>query len=204
MASAPLPTPAEASRAFVAELRRAVTIVAASLAVLWLILLLDVVAFGGALRAWGIVPRTGGGVRGIVFAPLLHASAGHLVGNTIGFALLGGLVLLREEWHFWTVTVVGALVAGLGTWLFGRLAMHIGASGVIFAYFGYLLLAGWLERKLGAIVLSLFVFATWGTLLVGVLPGTPGISWEGHLFGLIGGGVAAALIARRRHGDVRR
>jgi membrane associated rhomboid family serine protease len=193
-----LPTPAEAGAAFRRELRRNLRILVGVLALLWLILAVDALAFGGGLRQWGIEPRTVRGLRGLLVAPLLHSGVGHLLGNSVGFAMLGGLVLMREAWHFWTVTAVGALVGGLATWLFGRPPMHIGASGVIFAYFGYLLVAGWLERKLGAIILSLFVFMTWGTLLFGVLPGQIGISWEGHLFGLVGGILAAALIARRR------
>jgi membrane associated rhomboid family serine protease len=192
------PTAAEARTAFWSELRRDARIVVMVLAVLWAILIINAVAFGGELVKLGIFPRQTVGLRGIVFAPLLHGGVAHLLGNSIGLALLGGLVLLREERDFWIVTLVGALVGGLGTWLFGRATYHVGASGVLFAYLGYLLSTGIFERRAGAILLSLVAGLTWGGLVFGVLPGQPGISWESHLFGFGGGAVAAWFIARRR------
>lgn len=195
-----LPSAAEAREAFWAELRRDVRILVAILAVLWAILLVNAALFGGELVRWGIVPREVVGLRGIVFAPLLHGGPAHLFGNSIGLVMIGALVLLREERDFWIVTLVGALVAGLGTWLFGRPPVHVGASGVLFAYLGYLLSAGVFERKIGAIMMSLLAGLLWGGMVFGVLPGQPGISWEGHLFGFVGGIAAARLIARRRLG----
>jgi membrane associated rhomboid family serine protease len=196
--SAGLPSATEARTALVAEVRRDARIVVGILAVLWVILLCNMLFFDGQLNRLGVAPRTMVGLRGIVFAPLLHLDVGHLVGNTIGFFMLGGLVLLREEADFWVVTTVGAIVAGLGTWLLGSPVTHIGASGVIFAYFGYLLTTGMFERRFGAVLLSIAAALTWGTLIFGILPGQPGISWEGHFFGLLGGVCSAWLIARRR------
>jgi len=169
-----------------------------TLVVLWLILLCNSVLFGGHLLRFGILPRSLLGLRGIIFAPFLHAGVGHLSANSIGLVLLGGLVLLRDEADFWIVTIVGAIVGGLGTWLFARPDIHVGASGVIFAYFGYLLSTGFFERRLGAIVISVLAAFTWGSLIFGVLPGQPGISWESHLFGLAAGACAAWLIATQR------
>ncbi len=112
--------------------------------------------------------------------------------------MLGGLVLLRNEADFWFVTVFGALVGGLGTWLFARPDLHVGASGVIFAYFGYLASTGLFERRLGAIVISVLAVFAWGGLIFGIVPGQRGISWENHLFGLAAGAGAAWLIALRK------
>lgn len=190
-------TTAQASAELRRELRRAARILGGILVLLWAVLLVDALAFGGALRAAGIVPRTLPGLRGVVFAPFLHDGFWHLLLNSIGFVTWGTLVLFREESHFWTVTAIGALVGGLATWALGRGAIHIGASGVLFAYFGYLLLAGFFERRMGSIVLSLLVGILWGGMLLGVLPGQPGISWEGHLFGFAAGALAARLLARR-------
>ena len=180
------------------DLRRAYSILGGALVVLWLILLCDSVFFGGHLLRFGILPRSLPGLRGIVFAPFLHVSASHLLANSIGLVLLGGLVLLRNEADFWIVTLVGAIVGGLGTWLFARAEIHVGASGVIFAYFGYLVSTGFFERRFGAIAISVLAVLSWGSLIFGILPGQRGISWESHLFGLAAGGVSAWLIALRR------
>ena len=192
------PTPAEAKLALRNELRRNVRIIAAILAVLWLVGLVDWLAFGGRLETFGIVPRTSRGLLGILFAPFLHTGFSHLLANTVAFLLFGGLVLFREERDFWIVTVIGALFSGVGTWLVGRTAVHVGASGVIFAYFGYLLLTGWFERRVLSLILSVLVFLVWWRTLFGLMPNQQGISWEGHLFGLVGGMLAARLLARRR------
>jgi membrane associated rhomboid family serine protease len=191
-----LPSAAQARADLARDLRRAARILAGILALLWGVLLVDVL-LGGSLRDFGIVPRTLPGLRGILLAPILHGGVLHLLLNSVGLVLLGGLVLCREESYFWAVTGIGALVGGLGTWTLGRSAVHIGASGVIFAYFGYLLLAGVFERRLGGILLSTFVAVVWGGMLLGVLPGQPGISWESHLFGFGAGALAARLLARR-------
>jgi membrane associated rhomboid family serine protease len=193
-----LPTPAEAKAELKRELRRATWIILGFIVLIWLIQIVNVLFFGGRLSQLGVLPRTVTGLRGILFMPLLHSDAGHLFSNSIGILLLGGMIVLREERDFWVATVVGALVGGAGTWLLGRSAMHIGASGVIFAYLGYLLFTGWFERRAGAVLLSIGSFLLWGGLVFGVLPTQPGISWEGHLFGLVGGVVAARLLARHK------
>jgi membrane associated rhomboid family serine protease len=196
--SLPLSSLKEWKAALASDLRRTICILGGALAVLWLVLLANAVFFDGQLARFGIVPRTVDGLRGIAFAPFLHAGITHLVANTVGLLIFGGLVLLRNETDFWLVTLIGALVGGFGTWLFGRPLIHIGASGVIFAYFGYLLSTGIFERRLGAILLSLLAVFGWGGLIYGVLPGQPGVSWESHLFGVVGGACAAWLIARKR------
>ena len=179
------------------DVQRWIRTIVIFIAIIWIVGLADIFVFAGRLRAYGIVPRTESGLWGILFAPFLHAGIGHLIANTTGLMVFGGLVILRSEAHFWVVTLVGALSSGIGTWLFGRPAYHIGASGVLFAYFGYLLFTGWFERRLGSIILSVLVLIGWGSTIFGVLPVHPAISWEGHLFGLLGGVACARLLARR-------
>lgn len=146
------------------------------------------------LDQYGIVPRNLIGLRGILFAPFLHGNLGHLIGNTIPFLVLGWFVMLREINDFLVVSIISALVSGLGTWLFGAPGIHIGASGVIFGYLGYLLLRGYFERSAIAIAMSLFVCVLYGSLLFGLSPFQIGISWEGHLFGFLGGVLSARLL----------
>ncbi len=179
------------------NLRRGAGILAVLIGAIWLVEILDRAVFGGSLQTYGILPRTQQGLTGILLAPLLHGEVDHLLANTGGVLIFGGLIVLRNERHFWTVTVIGALASGAGTWLFGRPGMHIGASGVVFAYFGYLLATGWFERRVGSLLLSIGVFLILGPTLLGVMPTARGISWEGHVFGLVGGILAAWVLAGR-------
>jgi membrane associated rhomboid family serine protease len=190
------PSVGHATKGLIHAFRRWVRTIALFLAVIWLVGILDALVFGGRLTTFGILPRTERGLLGILLAPFLHGGVGHLLANTVGILVLGGLVILRSEAHFWVVTIVGTLVSGLGTWLLGRPAFHVGASGIIFAYFGYLLFTGWFERKLGSILLSVTVLFLWGSLIFGVFPVQGSVSWEGHLFGLLGGAAAAWMLAR--------
>ena len=165
-------------------------------AVLWAIEVVDFVLLGGGLDRLGITPRTVTGLAGILAAPLLHGSWGHLISNTFGFAILGTLVLMWGRREFFAVSIASALVGGLGTWLVGASGTtHIGVSGVIFGYFGYLVARGFYERRVGSLILTVLVALCFGSMIFGAIPGLagPGISWEGHLFGAIGG----LLVARR-------
>lgn len=192
-----IPTAAQARADLRREWRRVVRTLGGTLLLLWAVLIVDAVVFRGQLWQYGIRPRTLTGLRGVLFAPFLHGGILHLLANSLSFLILGALVLFREVRWFWIVTAVGAVVGGLGTWMFGGNTIHIGFSGVLFAYFGYLLLAGVFERRLGSVVLSTFVALVLGAMLFGVLPGQPGISWESHLFGFIAGALAARLLASR-------
>ena len=182
------------------ELRHRVVTLAGFIGSIWFVAILNTFAFGGRLYTYGILPRTEQGLPGIVAAPFLHGGIDHLLANTGGILIFGGLVMLRNKSHFWVVTIVGALVSGSGTWLFGRPAMHIGASGIVFAYFGYLLFTGLFERRIWSLLMSILVFMVWGPTLYGVLPLQSGVSWEGHAFGLLGGILSAWILARRRSG----
>ncbi len=121
----------------------------------------------------------------------------HLVANTLPFVTLGWLVMLQGRGRFARATIFSMLGAGLAAWLLGAPgSVHIGASGVIFGYLGYLMLSGWFERKFLNIALSVGVTALWGGLVFGVLPGAVGISWQAHLGGFVGGVLAARSLRR--------
>lgn len=184
------------TKALVRELKTQGKILGGFAAVIWAIGIVDF-ALGGALNAYGIVPHHLIGLRGILFAPFLHGSLAHLIANTIPFLTLGWFVMLQETSDFFAVSAIAMLVSGLGVWLFGSpYSVHIGASGVIFGYLGFLLLRGYFERNVPSILLSLIVGFLYGGTLWGILPTVPGISWQGHLFGFLGGVVAARLLAR--------
>jgi membrane associated rhomboid family serine protease len=181
------------------ELRTHALILGGFVALIWVLEFIDLFVFRGYLNLYGIRPRTMLGLRGILFAPFLHGSISHLMANTVPFLMLGWFVMLREISDFFVVSVITILASGLGVWLFGAPnSIHIGASGLVFGYFGFLLLRGYFERSFSSIVFSLIVGLLYGGLIWGVLPIRYGISWEGHLFGFLGGVLAARLLARRR------
>ncbi|MBC7790558.1 MAG: rhomboid family intramembrane serine protease [Anaerolineae bacterium] len=179
-------------------LRTHVAVLGGTLAVFWAVFVVNLL-LGGALLSLGVIPRTAVGLRGIVFAPFLHASLDHIVANSIPFVVLGWMVMLRDERHFIPVTVAGMFGSALVAWLLGAPgSVHIGASGVIFGYLGFLMLSGWYSRSFGSIVLSAVVTVVWGSLVLGMMPGVPGISWQAHAGGFLGG-VLAARAFKRRH-----
>lgn len=162
---------------------------------LWILELVDLMLFQGRLNRLGIRPRRLVGLRGIVFAPLLHGNLGHLAANTIPLVVLGWLIMLNGINTFLTVTAIAWFISGLGTWLFGGFnTNHIGASGLVFGYFGYLVLRGYFEQSFSAIAIAVLVGLLYGSMIWGVLPIHQGKSWQSHLFGFIGGGVAARYL----------
>lgn len=179
------------------ELKTQGRILGGAIALMWSLELIDIFLFRGSLDRYGIRPRSFSGLWGILFAPWLHGGLGHLIANTIPFVILGWFVMLRETSDFWIVTAITMLVGGLGVWLVGSpYSVHIGASTLIFGYLGYLLLRGYFERSFSSIVVALVVGFLYGGILWGVLPARPGISWQGHLFGFIGGAIAARLLSQ--------
>lgn len=152
---------------------------------------------GGALLSLGVIPRTLIGLRGILFAPLLHGSLNHILANSIPFLILGWLVMLRDARHFLPVTFLAMIGSGITSWTLGAPgSVHVGASGVIFGYLGFLMLAGWFARSFGSILLSVAVTALWGGLVFGMVPGDAGVSWQGHLGGFLGGVLGARAFRR--------
>jgi membrane associated rhomboid family serine protease len=180
------------------DIRRYIGLIGGFIVALWLIELVDALVFGGSLETLGLQPRARAGLPGIALHPLLHADLAHLTANTFSLAIFGLMVLLRDPRDFWVVTALAWLLGGIGTWLVGHAGNHIGASGLIFGYFGYLLLTGWFERRFGAMILSTLVLLVWGNVLFDLIPLRRGISWELHVFGFIGGVLAAWLRPRRR------
>jgi len=175
---------------------RGMGLVTAMAALMWVVEIVDQVA-GGRLDAYGIEPRQAEGLDGVVLAPFLHAGFDHLIGNTIPFLVLGFAIAFGGVVRVAVVTVVVALVGGLGTWLVAPAnTVHIGASGIVFGYAAYLVARGVYSRRPLQIGLGVVVLVVWGaTLLQGLVP-EDGISWQGHLFGAVGGVLAARLLHR--------
>ncbi|MEC7522135.1 MAG: rhomboid family intramembrane serine protease [Myxococcota bacterium] len=164
-----------------------------------LILALEIVSWVAPIDALGVRPREAVGLIGVLTHPFLHGGLGHVLGNAVGILVFGGMVVLKEERDLYVTAALSALIGGLGIWLIGRSdTNHIGASGVVFGLFGYLLSTGWFERRLGSIALSIVVLLVWGSLLLGMSPLQTFVSWEGHLFGFAGGVLASYLLARAR------
>jgi membrane associated rhomboid family serine protease len=183
-------------KGLVSEFKAQILILAGIVALMWILEAIDQV-LGGALNIYGILPRDPIGLRGILFAPFLHGNFAHLLANTIPFVILGWLVMLWRTADFFIVSAIAMLVGGFGTWLIAPAnTVHIGASGVIFGYLGYLLARGYFERRPLSILISLGVGVFYGSLIWGVLPGQIGISWQGHLFGFIGGAIAARFLVQ--------
>ncbi len=141
-----------------------------------------------------IVPRTAGGLVGIVTAPFIHANFAHLIANLPAFVVLGALILRRGEDEFLRVSLMIAGAQGVLLWLCGRKAAHMGMSGVIFGFFGWLVGLAWFTRATDDLLIAGGVLVFYGGMLAGVAPARNGTSWEGHLFGLIAGGGVAWML----------
>lgn len=155
----------------------------------------------------GIMPRTLSGLDGVLWAPLLHGGWGHLIANTVPFLVFGFLAMAGGIRQFLVVTATIWVLGGLGVWLTGDPnTIHIGASGVVFGWLVFLLTRGFFARSPWQIGLAVVLFAIWGGMLFGVLPGQPDVSWQGHLFGALAGLLAARLVAgadrRRRQAPI--
>ncbi|HEX8309817.1 MAG TPA: rhomboid family intramembrane serine protease [Chthoniobacteraceae bacterium] len=168
------------------------------LGIMWAVEFVDLLPFFDSDR-YGIQPRSTSGLTGIVLAPFLHAGFEHLALNSLPFLILGGIVLLGGLAVFWKVTVFVTLVGGACVWLFaGSFSNHLGASGLIFGYLGFILARGAFKKSLLSVLIACAILVIYGGLLLGVLPMQPGVSWQGHLFGLLAGVAAARLMFSRR------
>lgn len=164
-------------------------------AVTWSVDLINFVFCGGALNRLGVRPGSMIGLLGIFFAPFLHGDWKHLINNTLPFMILGWFVMLRGTNDFYIVTIFVALFSGIGKWSLGKTnSIHIGASGVLFGYFGFLLVDSYFRRDALSIVLTAIVGFIYGNAIWGIFPTHPGISWEGHLTGFLGGMLAASYM----------
>lgn len=173
-----------------------VLLIAGMATLMWVVEFVDL--FAGDLDANGIRPRDADGLVGIALAPFLHSGFGHVLGNTIPFVALGATIALSGLARVVAVGAIVALVGGLGTWLVGPAGtVHVGASGIVFGFAAYLIARGVSTRRLMHLLVGLVVIALFGTtLLIGLVP-TAGVSWQGHLFGAIGGIVAARALDSR-------
>jgi len=178
--------------------RTAFSILFAMVLLMWVLEIADV-ALDHRLDRYGIEPRDVDGLDGVVTAPFLHVGFGHLIGNTLPFVVMGVVIALEGPLRLVGVTAISALVSGLGTWIVApENSIHLGASGVVFGYATYLIARGAFTRRFVELAIGLAVAVIWGGALLGGLEPQQGISWQGHLFGAIGGVVAARVLARPR------
>lgn len=144
-----------------------------------------------------VVPRTAGGLVGLVTAPFVHANLAHFAANLPPFLVLGALMLRRGAGAFPEVAFVILLGQGALLWLFGRNAAHMGMSGVVFGFLGWLLALAWFTRATPDLLVAGGVLLVYGGMLAGLAPARNGTSWEGHLFGLLAGFGAAWWLYHR-------
>lgn len=182
---------------FVVQIKDRVVLLTLFVGSMWATFFLSVAMPFLHLNRHGVVPRTLGGLQGILFAPWLHAGLWHITANTGGLVVLGWLTMWPRIANFWQATIGAMLGAGLCAWLLGApYSVHIGASGVVFGYAGYLVARGFYTRSILSILVALFVASSYGlSMLYGLLPNYPGVSWQSHLGGVIGGIVAARMFA---------
>ena len=161
---------------------------------MWVVSLCALYVDRGLLYDLALHPRDVGGLVGILGMPFVHGSLHHLLANTVPLLIMGGLLVARGAAYFLRVSAAIALLGGVTLWLLGREAAHIGASGLVFGIFGFLIVRGIYERSVRSALVALVVFLTYGTMIFGVLPQGGHVSWEGHLFGLIAGAVVARAV----------
>lgn len=175
------------------QLKRPLTIIGSFIVLLWLIEIIDQLLFRQSLDNFGVHPRSLIGLWGILWAPFLHRGFQHLIANTGPILVLGTIIMIsRSVRDFFITSLIVILVGGFGTWLIGPAdSVHLGASGLIFGYFGFLLISAYFERSCRSIAIALVVLLLYSGIIWGVLPQGNGISWQTHLFGFVGGWIAA-------------
>ena len=175
---------------------QAIQLVVIVVALMWLIEVIDVLLLDQRLDQQGIIPRSFEGLDGVLWAPFLHGGFGHLLANTVPFLILGSFVALSGPRRLLAVTAVVIVVGGLATWVLARSAVHVGASGLVFGYAGFLLVAGFVEKSIKGVAVAVVVGALFGGMGGrGITPIADYVSWESHLFGLAAGVLAAFAIA---------
>lgn len=164
------------------------------LAVIWIVHIINFLT-GGMLQAFGVHPLDPSSLFGIFTGPFLHLNFAHLISNSIPGAMFIFLIGLSGNRVVVEVTLFTMIIGGLGTWLTGGLGTnHIGASGLVYGWLAYLIIRGMFNRHFGQVALGILLAFTYAGYIWGVFPNNPGISWQGHLFGAIGGLVAGAVI----------
>ena len=150
-----------------------------------------------------LIPRRLDALVGIVGMPFVHGTFGHLMTNTLPLLVLGAMLLFRGVRYFALATAAIIVLGGVALWCFGREAAHIGASGVVFGYIGFLVTRGLYERRWRSIGVAVLVVFLYGGAIWGVLPSQPGVSWEAHLFGLLAGIIVARVAFARESKESR-
>ena len=167
----------------------------------WVVFFINHALFSDHLIQYGIRPRYLSGLSGILWSPFLHGSYPHLVANTVPLLILGGILSFRNPGEFVGVTIGGIVLSGGLLWVLGRNAYHIGASALIFCFFGYLASLAVFERKSGNLFLSVICIVGYGGILRGMVPTSAAVSWEGHLFGFLSGIALAWFISNVKKAD---
>lgn len=175
---------------------QAIQLIVVVVALIWLVEVIDSLFMDNGLDQHGIVPRSWGGLDGILWAPFLHGGFGHVLANTIPFVVLGWFIAIEGARRWLLVTLFVIVGGGAATWLLARNAVHIGASGLVFGYAGFLLVAGFVEKSIKGIAVAIVVGVLFGGMVLrGITPVSSWVSWESHLFGLGAGVLAAFAIA---------
>lgn len=138
-----------------------------------------------------LVPRSADGLLGVISMPFVHESLTHLIANSVPLLALGAMLMIRGPVYYLSATLAIVVLGGLAVWLFGREAAHVGASGLVFGLFAFLITRGLYDRRPVSIAIALGVFAVYGGMIWGVMPQGDGISWEAHSFGLVAGAITA-------------
>lgn len=192
-----VPPPASTLAPARPTLGSSVVFIGAWLVLLWMLEALDAVLLG-ALDGFGVSPRVIAELPQVLTAPFLHFGFEHLMANSLPFLVLGVLARMAGRRPFWVATLASILVSGLFAWLLSAPnTVTAGASGLVFGWLAFLLVRGLFNRNWKQILISAAVFGFFGGMLWGVFPTLPGVSWQGHLGGAVGGVLAAWWLQRR-------
>ena len=186
------------------EARKAFFLMVGFIGVIWILQIANWADHYQLDAGYGVLPRSLGHLGAIFTAPFLHFSWNHIEGNSGPLFVFGLLAAYRGVVKFLGVTVIVALTSGLAVWLFqGGNELTVGASGLIFGYFGYVLSRGLFDRNLIDALAAVVMGLSYAYILTVAIPGTPGVSWVGHLGGLIGGLACGWIFRTRRSAPVR-
>ncbi|MGE5287784.1 MAG: rhomboid family intramembrane serine protease [Micromonosporaceae bacterium] len=193
---------AEVILAGVREARKALFVMVGFIVVIWALQIANWAGHYGLDTSYGIIPRNVLRLPDIFIAPFLHFSWSHIEANSGPLFVFGFLAAYRGVWRFVSVTVLIAITSGMAIWFFASTnTLTVGASGLIFGYFGYVVARGLIDRNLIDALVGAVMALSFAYLVTVAVPGTPGVSWIGHLGGLVGG-VAAGWLFRSRRGKV--
>lgn len=172
------------------------SILAIMMFILWLIFFVSM--FDRKLLLLGIIPRHVRGIPGILFAPLLHYNFNHIFFNSIPLLVLSNFILINGLNYFLIVTLMITVLSGIAVWCFGKPAIHVGASGVITGYWGFLVSNIYQKGSLTTVILGIISIYYFAGLFLGIFPKDKGVSWESHFFGLLAG-LATSYLLQQYH-----